>query len=362
MHEQTIGHPPGHNERSIAQKSEAGLSFRRYQTLHVIEFGRQKLISSYEWYSFVDQVAESHAFNVTRLLLLLGIVVVLCLCGIFGTAVVVLIGVATQIVCQFLKVQRPPGFLDNNENHSACMLLGSHQNSATWYLYIGDRGVIDSLLNKPMFSIPSYGKFFEYWFRFAHVIQLLAMTYVAAEKGWDGIAFLVLVILSDAIHWRYSKTQLARRWLKTEDVCVKAKSFEFTGRTAMLAAIHKVSSTKVNTWMDEIMPPAPRRQALLNRLSKSFDRTSVPEPAFGDAGRERASERGWEKLMGVSFCDSRERTWEYSVTWDGWPNVGRIMLTFDFIRDVSQDILKKFILNVFPPPPPEFMYSHSIKL
>lgn len=280
MREQTLGQLPGHKERSTFRKPEIGLSFRRYQTLHVVEFSRQKLTSSYEWYHLVDQVTESHTFMVMRFFLLLGIVVVLCLCGIFGTAVVVLIGVVTQVVCQFLKVQRPPRFLDNNENHSACMLLSSHKNSSTWYLYNGDRGVVDSLLNKTMFSIPSYGKFLTHWFCIAHVIQLLAMTFVAAQKGWDGIALVILLISADAMHWRYSKNQLARRWLKTEDVCVKAKSFEFTGRTAMLAAIHKVSSSKVNSWMDEIIPPAPRRQALLNRLSKGPDGTSVPDPDF----------------------------------------------------------------------------------
>lgn len=276
----TLRQLPGHKEKSTFRKPEVGLSFRRYQTLHVIEFSRQKLTSSYEWYHLVDQVAESHTFKVTRFLLLLGIAIVLCLCGIFGTAVVVLIGVVTQVMCQFLKVQRPPGFLDNNENHGACMLLSSHKNSSTWYLYNGDRGVVDSLLNKTMFSIPSYGKLLTHWFRIAHVIQLLAMTFIAAQKGWDGIALVILLIAADAMHWRYSKNQLARRWLKTEDVCVKAKSFEFTGRTAMLASIHKVSSTKVNTWMDEIMPPAPRRQALLNRLSKGPDGISVPDPDF----------------------------------------------------------------------------------
>ena len=232
-------------------------------------------------------------FKATKVLLLLGIVVVLLLCGVFGTAVVLLIGLLTQVMCQYLKMQRPPGFLDNNENHNACMLLSSHKNSSTWYLYIGDRGVIDSLLNKTMFSIPSFGKFFTHWFRTAHVIQLLAMTFVAAQKGWDGIALLALLISADAMNWRYGKNQLARRWLVTEGVCVKAKSFEFTGRTAMLGAIHKMSGTKAMSWMDEIMPAVPRRQAWLNRLSKDLDETSSPDPDFVALSR---SDQDWVLL------------------------------------------------------------------
>ena len=188
--------------------------------------------------------------------------------------------VVTQAVGQFLKMQRPPRFLENNETHSACMLLSSHKNSSTWYLYIGDRGIVDALLNKPMFSIPPFGKYLAQWFRTAHVIQLLAMTFVAAQKGWDGLALVILLLLADAMHWRYRKTQLAQRWLRTEDICVKARSFEFTGRTAMLGAIHKMSGTKVATWMDEIMPPVSRRQAWLNRLSKDPNSNSSPDPDF----------------------------------------------------------------------------------
>lgn len=211
--------------------------------------------------------------------------VILCLCGIFGTAVILFMSVITQVICQFLTVQRPPRFLENNETHSACMLLSSHKNSSTWYLYIGDRGVVDSLLNKPMFSIPPSGKFLMHWFRIAHFIQLLAMTFVAAQKGFDGLALVILMLLDNRMHWRYRKNQLAQRWLRTEDICVKAKSFEFTGRTAMLGAIHKMSGTKVTTWMDEIMSPVPRRQAWLDRLSKSPDSNSSPNSDFDSLSR-----------------------------------------------------------------------------
>lgn len=245
----------------------------------MLEFGRQKLTGSYGWYHLIDQVADNYVFKVTKNLVLLGIVVTLCLCGVFGTAVILFTSLVTQTIGQFLTVQRPARFLESNETHSACMLVSSHKNSSTWYLYIGDRGVVDSLLNKPMFSIPPFGKSFAHWFRAAHVIQLLAMTFVAAEKGWDGVALILLLVVANATHWRYGKNQLARRWLRTEDVCVKATSFEFTGRTAMLGAIHKMSGTKVTNWMDEIMPPAPRRQAWLNRLSKEdSDSNSSPSP------------------------------------------------------------------------------------
>lgn len=128
-----------------------------------------------------------------------------------------------------------------------------------------------------MFSIPSDGRVLMHWFCIAHIIQLMAMTFVAAQNGWDGIALLILLLSADTMHWQYGKNQLARRWLENEDVCVKAKRFEFTGRTTMLGGIHKMSGTKVTTWMDEIMPMVPRRQAWLNRLSENQDENALPD-------------------------------------------------------------------------------------
>jgi hypothetical protein len=36
------------------------------------------------------------------------------------------------------------------------------------------------------------------WFGCAHVLQLLAMTYVAAQKGWDGVAMVIAMLLDFA--------------------------------------------------------------------------------------------------------------------------------------------------------------------
>lgn len=213
-------------------------------------------------------------------ILLCSLVGLLCLCGLFGTAAVLLNGVGAQLLCRLFSFERPPGFLDNNENYKACMLLSNHKNSSSWFLYIGDRGVVDSLLNKTLISVPSSGKRLSYYFRAAHLIKLLAMTYVAAQKGWDGLTLLLLMLLAWALNLPYQRNQTVRRWLEANDVSITATSFEFTGRTSMLGAIHRMSGTTTVTWMDDILSPSARRTAWLNQLSRGPSEAPRLDEAF----------------------------------------------------------------------------------
>ena len=45
-----------------------------------------------------------------------------------------------------------------------------------------------------MIGIPPSGKKLSYYFQAAHFVQLLAMTFVAAQKGWDGLTLLMLML------------------------------------------------------------------------------------------------------------------------------------------------------------------------
>jgi hypothetical protein len=146
------------------------------------------------------------------------------------------------------------------------MLVATHQNASTWYLFVGDRGIIDSLLNKPMIRIPEQ-KFTAIWFKNAHAIQLLAMTFVASQKGWDGVCLLVLLAISAIIKLSFRNTLITRMFCEANRVAIKSESFEFSGRTAMLGAIQKISESKAWAWMDEILSPCPRREVWAKDLS-----------------------------------------------------------------------------------------------
>ena len=251
--------------------------FSRAQILHVVTCSRQN--SKLPIYARLYHALQSPLAEILWLLTLLGLVVVLCLFGSYGTANVVLSGGTSKIMCKFLPIQRPSGYLQNNESHDACMLTAIHDNASIWYLYRGDRSVVDWLLNKTMIVIPrsrSTGILY-YYFRFAHCHQLLAMTYVAAQKGWDGVCLLCLMIIVWTGTLLLNTKWPAAGWTQREKVGFEATSFKFTGRAPMIGAVQMISDRRIlrktqgnahrnTTWMDTILAPCARRERWTDRL------------------------------------------------------------------------------------------------
>jgi hypothetical protein len=251
--------------------------FSRPQVLHVVNCSHQN--SKLPVYARLCHAFQSPLADILWLFTLLGLVVVLCLFGSYGTANVVLSGGTSKIMCKFLPIQRPPGYLENNESHDACMLTAIHENASTWYLYRGDRSTVDWLLNKTMIAIPRSRstKILYYYFRFAHYHQLLAMTYVAAQKGWDGVCLLCLMIIFWTGTLLFNTKWPAAEWMQREKVRFDVRSFEFTGRTPMIGAVQMISDRRIlqktrgnahrnTTWMDTILAPCARRERWTDRL------------------------------------------------------------------------------------------------
>ena len=234
-------------------------AFRRYQELHIIRMSRKKRARTLQ--------ATFFRFIISRHLLLVGLVVVLCVLGGFGSATIIVNGLLSKLVCRLLRTERPSGYLENNENHNACMLSAVNDNATTWYLYMGDRGAVDWLLNKTMLSTPSAGKTLKTYFHLAHVAQLLAMTFVAAQKGIDGLCLVILLFVNYGYQFLYGSHKLARQWLDVEQVSVDAHSFKFSGRTPMIGAVHLLSEARSAEWIDTLVTPCPRIEAWLDQLS-----------------------------------------------------------------------------------------------
>lgn len=93
------------------------------------------------------------------------------------------------------------------------------------------------------------------------------MTFVAAQKGWDGVA-MVLLILTAWFTKRFlnHESKIAQQWLHVSGVEMKARRFDFEGRTQIIAAIQILSGSERIGWMDPIIVPHPRREALFEKL------------------------------------------------------------------------------------------------
>ena len=247
----------------------AKATFRRHQKLHIVRMSRINHNRTVR--GTLVLILFSRAGKLVYHFILIGLVVVLCLIGAFGSAAVVLNGLISKLMCRILRVERPPGYLESNENHGACMLSAVHENAETWYLYMGDRGVINWMLNKTMLTTPSASRLQMFYFRVAHLMQLLAMTFVAAQKGIDGVSLLLLLVSNHALQYLFGGHRIARQWLAAEKVSVDAHTFGFSGRTPMIGVIHSLSQARDAAWMESVIVPCPRINVWLTGLKRPAD-------------------------------------------------------------------------------------------
>lgn len=249
-----------------------GPVFTRRQDLHIIRMGRtgRASTSGNGMLKWIVRALAHGAYHVV----LFGIIGLLCVMGAFGSATIVLNGLLAKFVCRLLRTERPPGYLENNENHEACMLSAVHENASTWYLHIGDRGVVDWMLNKTMLATPSATRLHMMYFRFAHFVQLMAMTFVAAQKGVDGISLVVLLAIHYSLERVLGSHRAARKWLEAEGVSVDAHTFRFSGRTPMIGVVHMMSEARDATWMESLLVSCPRIRVWLEELKCSAETRS----------------------------------------------------------------------------------------
>jgi hypothetical protein len=239
-----------------------------------------------------------------RHLLIAASIIPLFLCGAYGTCASILLSRLNALINHYLPINRPTGYLQNTEHYDkTCMLAAPHENASTWYLYRGDRAIIDWLLNKTMITIgaPEGSRGFYMYFLCSHYLQLLAMTYVAAQKGWDGLFLFLFMIVSSltgssaTLGLDLFRKSGAATWLHQNNIRVYRATFRMAGRTQMMGAIqlindmdqikpapvaqleHPISPKgsrllkpkKVDPrakWMDKILTISPRRDALLQHL------------------------------------------------------------------------------------------------
>lgn len=239
---------------------------RRYQLLHIYRFYRKPKGNSLR--QRFDRVRMFKAYRISSFVLQTCLAVFLLTFGCFGTATILVCASVSELIAQGIPLRRPSTYLTSTENHDACMLVASHQNATEWHLCIGDRAVVDTMFNKPMVVVPEGRKarLLARWFEFANLLQFAAMTFVAGQKGWDGVCLVAFLGIHWALHWILRGPHLPHDWLEREGVEADVKSYKFGGRTAMIGAIQVFSDTNIVCWMDQIMVPHPRREAWLGRL------------------------------------------------------------------------------------------------
>jgi hypothetical protein len=134
------------------ERSPPAHQYSRCQYLHVIRYDRYGGAKSLR--ARLEQIRHNKIYNVLVVVVFAIVAVPLCLCGMYGTAATLIMSACSRGFRLAIKIDRPPDYLLNNENHNAYFLTATHQNASEWYLHIGDRSIVDTLLNKPMLEIP----------------------------------------------------------------------------------------------------------------------------------------------------------------------------------------------------------------
>lgn len=284
--------PPASPEKNgtVKGKLEKKVGFTRPQVLHVIRCYRTGSSTASATARRISTRRKLHwLYESVMIVATLGSGAVALLFGLYGTFAAALVSATFQIARSCIVVHTPNSFLLDNESGSipACMLVANHQNASSWYLFCGDRGVVDGVLNKNMiFSVESrFGKLGTFCLipilRLLACLQILILTYVAAQKGWDGIGLLAFIIVAwiteDLIK---HEDHLASSWARRYDVHFDSRSFEFKGRVSMIGAIQIYKKDPTRNWLDGILVPSERRDLWLKVISEGKFECKDDDPVW----------------------------------------------------------------------------------
>lgn len=167
------------------------------------------------------------------------------------------------------------------------MLVSVHENSTVWTLYSGDRGFIKSRLNRAMVDHLQpirLRRVIYTWFRFAELLQIADMTFVAGQKGWDSLVLLILILAVNLATTLYGYNMHARNWLRREGLETVSLRCAFPGRTELMAVVQTRSTESKVLWMDGIIAPSTRREVLLQSLDAVNYEVKNYQQAFDTLG------------------------------------------------------------------------------
>jgi len=140
------------------------------------------------------------------------------------------------------------------------------------------------------------------------------MTYVTAQKGWDGVCLLCLMIIVWTGTLLFNTEWAAAEWMQRENVGFDVRSFKFTGRTPMIGAVQMISDERIlvetqgnayrnTTWMDTILGPCARRERWTARLLCIAANEEVPSSDL--AGLDQPDGQWVEKTTKMSVDAAR---------------------------------------------------------
>ena len=180
--------------------------------------------------------------------------------------------VATGVVIRFADAHHAgPRRLINtrDETHPRLVVASNNMNAVRWTAFLGGHKLIDSLLNKPLYSTSPSSILDRQ--RRASVRALLRLliagqwgiiVVACAMKNWNALLISAWIAICACCSPFYTPEHVTREWLRINGLCLEKAEVTMSNRRVMLSALVALNpdqsslDPKNSKWIDPILAPS----------------------------------------------------------------------------------------------------------
>lgn len=180
--------------------------------------------------------------------------------------------VATGVVIRFADAHHagPRRLLNTrDETHPRLVVASNNMNAVRWTAFLGGHKLIDSLLNKPLYSASPSSILDRK--RRASVRALLRLLIAAqwsiivvacAMQDWNALLISAWIAISACCSPFYTPEHATREWLRINGLCLEKAEMTMSNRRVMLSALVALNpdqsspDAKSSKWIDPILAPS----------------------------------------------------------------------------------------------------------
>jgi len=204
------------------------------------------------------------------------------------------------------------------------MLTAPHENASSWNLYTGDRAIVDWMLDKTMLATdPMPASWLARYFHATHYLHLLAMTYVAGQKSWDGVYLLCLLVVMEGVKWLFTTDDVVRNSLEREGISCDAVVVKPSGRTPMLGGIQLLHDRVLNPKLPE------RTTSWMHGIIVETQRFKVWSDLLLKVANDEGTEDNAVNLIGLSDNDVHWVKKNIALTKDAVDSIEKALLKLE---------------------------------
>lgn len=203
--------------------------------------------------------------------------------------------VATGVVIGFADAHHTgPRHLINirDENHPRLVVASNNMNAVRWTAFLGGHKLIDSLLNKPLYSTSPSSILdrqrrasVRALLRLLIAGQWIIIVVACAMQDWNALLISAWIAICACCSPFYTPEHATREWLRINRLCIEKAEVTMSNRRVMLSALVALNpdqnspGSKQNKWIDPILAPSDDRTHWEQELHHVLQEGTSSEPA-----------------------------------------------------------------------------------